>query len=139
MEALIALVVGVLVAASVWLMLARNLLRFIFGLVLISNAANLIIFAGGRLTDGAPPLVPEGLQAPPDAVANALPQALVLTAIVIGFGLFAFALVLVFRAHATLGTLDSDEMRLSEPRPDPPPAHESSGPDPARPRGAPAT
>jgi energy-converting hydrogenase Eha subunit H len=50
-------------------------------------------------------------------VANALPQALVLTAIVIGFGLFAFALVLAFRAyHTTLGTLDTDEMRLAEPR-----------------------
>jgi hypothetical protein len=49
-------------------------------------------------------------------VANALPQALVLTAIVIGFGLFAFALTLVFRAYTSLGTLDSDEMRVAEPR-----------------------
>jgi multicomponent Na+:H+ antiporter subunit C len=49
-------------------------------------------------------------------VANALPQALVLTAIVIGFGLFAFALTLVYRGYQNLGTLDSDEMRLAEPR-----------------------
>ncbi len=48
-------------------------------------------------------------------VANALPQALVLTAIVIGFGLFAFALALVFRAYTALGTVDSDEMRIAEP------------------------
>ena len=51
-------------------------------------------------------------------MANALPQALVLTAIVIGFGLFAFALVLMFRTYTTLGTLYSDEMRVAEPRED---------------------
>ncbi|MDU8944829.1 Na+/H+ antiporter subunit C [Ovoidimarina sediminis] len=115
MEALLAITIGVLVAAAVYLMLARNILRFIFGLVLISNAANLTIFASGRLTEGAPPLIPEGADGPVGDVANALPQALVLTAIVIGFGLFAFALVLIFRAYTTLGTAYSDEMRVAEP------------------------
>jgi multicomponent Na+:H+ antiporter subunit C len=115
MELVVALLVGVLVAASVWLMLARNVVRFLFGLVLISNAANLVIFAAGGLTFGAPPLIPVGADAPAALVANALPQALVLTAIVIGFGLFAFALALVFRAHSALGTTDSDEMRVAEP------------------------
>mgnify|MGYP001804395500 FL=1 len=118
MEALLAIAIGVLVATAVYLMLARNILRFIFGLVLISNAANLTIFAAGRLTEGAPALVPVGLNAPAAAVANALPQALVLTAIVIGFGLFAFALILVFRAYTTLGTPYSDEMRVAAPRED---------------------
>ncbi len=116
MEALLAIAIGVLVAASVYLMLARNLLRFIFGLVLISNAANLTIFVAGGLTEFTPPLIPEGADAPVELVANALPQALVLTAIVIGFGLFAFALVLVFRAYTSLGTLFSDEMRVAEPQ-----------------------
>lgn len=115
METVIALIVGCLVAASVYLMLARNVLRFVFGLVLLGNAANLTIFAAGRLTMGEPPLVPEGLAAPAEAVANALPQALVLTAIVIGFGLLAFALALVFRANTVLGTLDGDRMREAEP------------------------
>lgn len=118
MEPVIAILVGVLVAAAVYLMLARNVLRFLFGLILISNAANLTIFISGRLTAGAPPLIPEGADAPLETVANALPQALVLTAIVIGFGLFAFALVLVYRAYDTLGTLDSDQMRVAEPRED---------------------
>jgi len=118
MEALLAIAIGVLMAASVYLMLARNVLRFIFGLVLMSNAANLTIFVAGRLTEGAPPLIAEGALAPSGVVANALPQALVLTAIVIGFGLFAFALVLVFRAYTTLGTLYSDDMRIAEPRPE---------------------
>lgn len=116
MEALFALTIGVLVSTAVYLMLARNVLRFIFGLVLISTAANLTIFVAGRLTPGAPPLIPQGAEAPLEPVANALPQALVLTAIVIGFGLFAFALVLVFRAYTSLGTLYSDDMHAAEPQ-----------------------
>ncbi len=118
MEVVLALLVGLLVAASVYLMLARNLLRFVFGLVLLSNAANLVIFTAGRLTPATPPLVPEGMKAPPEVVANALPQALVLTAIVIGFGLLAFALALLFRGYQALGTLDSDAMRIAEPKPE---------------------
>ncbi|MEM9844361.1 MAG: Na+/H+ antiporter subunit C [Pseudomonadota bacterium] len=116
MEVLLALTIGTVTAAAVYLMLAGHMLRFIFGLVLISNAANLTIFLAGRLTEGAPPLIAEGADAPVAGVANALPQALVLTAIVIGFGLFAFAIVLVFRAWSALGTLNPDEMRLAEPR-----------------------
>ena len=116
MEQLLAISIGVLVAGSVYLMLARDLLRFLFGLILMSNAANLTIFVAGRLTPGAPPLVPDGLDAPVGDVANALPQALVLTAIVIGFGLFAFALILAFRAYQSLGTLNTDEMRVAEPK-----------------------
>jgi multicomponent Na+:H+ antiporter subunit C len=116
METALAFLVGLLVAASIYLMLARSILRFLFGLILISNAANLVIFASGRLIAGAPPLIAVGADAPAGVVANALPQALVLTAIVIGFGLFAFALVLAWRAYTELGTLESDEMRLAEPR-----------------------
>ena len=115
MEVLFAITIGILIASAVYLMLSNHLLRFIFGLVLISNAANLTIFVAGRLTDGAPPLIPEGADAPLGLVANALPQALVLTAIVIGFGLFAFAIVLVFRAWTELQSLTPDEMRLAEP------------------------
>ncbi len=115
MEPVLAILVGLLVATSVYLMLARNVLRFLFGLVLLSNAANMTIFAAGRQTSTAPPLVPPGLEGPVAEVANALPQALILTAIVIGFGLLSFALVLVFRGYQTLGTLDSDAMRTAEP------------------------
>lgn len=122
MEVLLAVTVGILVAAAIYLMLSRDLLRFLFGLTLISNAANLLIFTAGRLTFGAPPLVPDGAEVPPETVANALPQALVLTAIVIGFGLFAFALVLAVRTYGDLGTLRHDEMRVAEPRQDSGPA-----------------
>lgn len=115
METILALLVGWLFAAAVYLMLSRSLVRYLFGLVLIGNAANLVIFAAGRQTRGEPALVPEGLSAPAEAVANALPQALILTAIVIGFGLLAFAFVLAYRAHEELGTVDTDAMRVAEP------------------------
>ena len=116
MELIASGLVGALVAAAVYLMLSRDLLRFLFGLILISNAANLAIFASGRLTTGAPPLIAEGSDFPAEGVANALPQALVLTAIVIGFGLFAFALTLTLKAYKRLGTLDTSDMRVAEPR-----------------------
>ena len=115
MEALTAILVGVLVAASVYLMLAPSFLRFLFGLILLSNAANLVIFASGRMTEGAPALVPEGAYVPDGVVGNALPQALVLTAIVIGFGLFAFTLALAFEAYRRLRTMETEEMREAEP------------------------
>lgn len=116
MEALTAIVIGVLTAAAVYLMLARNFMRFLFGLILLSNAANLTIFASGRMTRGAPALVPYGEDAPLGVVGNALPQALVLTAIVIGFGLLAFTLALAFEGYRRMGTVDTDDMRHAEPR-----------------------
>lgn len=115
METLLAILSGCLTAAAVWLMLSGNLLRFLFGLLLMSNAVNLAIFAAGRLTPGAPPLLEPGGQLPGHIMANSLPQALLLTAIVIGFGLFAFALALTIRAYRSFGHLDVDRMRLAEP------------------------
>jgi multicomponent Na+:H+ antiporter subunit C len=127
-EEALSVLVGVLVATSVYLMLSRHLIRFLFGLVILGNAANLTIFTAGRLTPNIPPLIANGMDATVGPVANPLPQALVLTAIVISFGLLAFALVLVFRTYRALGTLDSDAMRVAEPE-DPAAAgeHKSSG------------
>ncbi len=116
MEAAIAVLVGLLVGTSAFLMLSRNLLRYLFGLILLGNAANLAIFAAGRLTYAEPPLIDPGALAPDGPVANALPQALILTAIVISFGLLAFALVLVYRGYQTLGVVDSDRLRVAEPK-----------------------
>ena len=96
-------------------MLGRKLIRFIFGLVLVSNAVNLLLFTGGRLTFPHPPLIPEGATTLAGPVANALPQALMLTAIVIGFALLAFIFVLFYRAYEELGTVDTEFMRLAEP------------------------
>lgn len=118
MEAVLAVLVGILFGAGAYLMMERSLIRLLFGLVLISNAAALAVFTAGRLTWGQPAIVPVGALAPVGEVANALPQALVLTAIVIGFGLIAFALVLAERAFRWLGTVDTEAMRVAEPRPE---------------------
>ena len=104
MEALIALVVGVLVSCGVYLLLRARTFPVILGLTLLSYGVNLFIFVMGRLRTGAPAVVNKG-----DSVsstlnyADPLPQALVLTAIVIGFAMTAFLLVLALRARAELG------------------------------------
>ena len=115
MEPLVAVLVGVLMAASVYLMLSRNFVRFVFGLALLSHAANLVIFASGGMTRARPPLIAPGESAPLHDIANPLPQALMLTAIVISFSLLTFALVLAFRTYQELETVDTDRMRAAEP------------------------
>ena len=113
MELINAVLVGVLMAASVYLMLSRNLVRFVLGLALLSHAANLLIFTGGGITSSITSRAAGGATAESDALA----QALILTAIVISFSLFAFALVLAFRTYQTLETVDTDAMRAAEPEP----------------------
>ena len=120
MQTLCAGLVGVMVAASVYLILDRNLIRFIFGLVLAGNAINLLIFAVGRLDSQRPPLIPVHATAAQETLANALPQALVLTAIVIGFALLSFVFVLFYRAYQELGTVDTEQMRVAEAHTDDP-------------------
>ena len=110
METPFAIMVGVLFASGLYLMLQRNLMRFVFGLLVLSGAVNVLIFTAGRLTRGAAPIIPAGLSAPAGDVANALPQAVVLTAIVIGFGLIVFTLVLLLRVSERLGTVKTDEL-----------------------------
>jgi multicomponent Na+:H+ antiporter subunit C len=117
MQTLCAGLVGVMVAASVYLILDRNLIRFIFGLILASNAINLLIFTMGRLDSQRPPLIPNSTTAVQGPFANALPQALILTAIVIGFALLSFIFVLFFRAYQELGTADTESMRIAEAHP----------------------
>jgi len=114
MQTLCAVLVGVMVAASVYLILDRNLIRFIFGLVLVGNAINLLIFTVGRLDSRRPPLIPEHATAAQETLANALPQALILTAIVIGFALLSFIFVLFYRAYQELDTIDTELMRVAE-------------------------
>jgi multicomponent Na+:H+ antiporter subunit C len=116
MTSVLALITGAMVAGSVFLMLSGNLVRFIFGLVLASNAVNLLIFAAGRPGNAPPPLVPEGQWIAPAGVANSLPQALILTAIVIGFALLAFVFILFLRAYRELGTVDTGHMEEAESR-----------------------
>ncbi len=110
MEVLLSFVIGILFACSVYLMLKKNLVRVVLGVLILSNAVNLLIFTLGRLTRGNPPLIASDSYVAAEGIANPLPQALILTAIVIGFGLFAFALVLIYRYHKETNNLESDEM-----------------------------
>jgi multicomponent Na+:H+ antiporter subunit C len=119
MESAVAVLVGLLVTVGLYLVMQRNLLRFAFGLLVLSGSINVLLFTAGRLRRGAPPIVPEGLPTPPEPVANALPQALILTAIVIGFGLIVFALVLLLRTYERLGTVNTDELTEHLHRPEP--------------------
>jgi multicomponent Na+:H+ antiporter subunit C len=90
------------------------MVKLLIGLTLLSNAANLLIFTAGGLTRGRPPLVPEGDLRPAQPFADPLPQALILTAIVIGFGVLAFAMVLAYRAYQTVGTDDLDNLKSTD-------------------------
>lgn len=110
MEVLLAVASGVLYMSGVYLMLRRRLAQLIIGLGLLSNGTNLLIFAAGGLTRAQPPVVPPGADQLVPPYADPVPQALVLTAIVIGFGLLAFSLVLAHRVHATAGTDDVDHV-----------------------------
>lgn len=112
----LALAVFATVAAGVYLALSRDLLRCVIGVSLIGAAANLVVFAAGRVGTMVPPVIPPG-EAVLSAAVNPLPQALVLTAIVIGFALTCFSLVLVLALKSRSGLADSEVLRLAEPPP----------------------
>jgi len=108
MELLLAIVAGVLYATGFYLMLRRRLAQLIVGFSLLAGGSNVLIFTAAGLTRGRPPLVPEGATALPAPFADPVPQSLILTAIVIGFGVLAFSLVLAHRVHRSAGTDDID-------------------------------
>ncbi|NWG18987.1 MAG: Na+/H+ antiporter subunit C [Chloroflexi bacterium] len=114
MELIWAIVIGALYAAGLYMMMRRSIVKIIIGLVLLGYAANLLIFNVSHLTRGNPPLVPQGASMPVAPFADPLPQALILTAIVIGFGVQAFAIVLFRRAYQSCGADDIDELRTTE-------------------------
>ncbi|MEQ9638303.1 MAG: Na+/H+ antiporter subunit C [Devosia marina] len=122
MEYILAALVGLFIAIGTYLLLSRSVIRMLIGLTIFSNGVLLLIFTAGRLTQEVAPIVPQGLDMPEGAIANPLPQALILTAIVIGFSMFAFLLVLAFRAYQSLDADNTDTMRLAEPdnAPNPP-------------------
>ena len=98
MEALVTVIIGVLTACGVYLVLRARTFPVVLGLTLLSYAVNVFLFVMGRLTIGEPPIVGSV-----DSYADPLPQALVLTAIVIAFAMTAFVIMLALRARAELG------------------------------------
>lgn len=121
MEAVLAILVGVFFTVAIYLLLSRHIIRILLGVVVLGNAVNMLFFTAGRLTRTVPPVIAPDQWVPQFDTANPLPQALVLTAIVISFSLFAFLLVLGYRSYEDLKTDDTDEMRLAEPLDDPGP------------------
>jgi multicomponent Na+:H+ antiporter subunit C len=120
METPFALLSGLFFAAAVYLILSRHIVRVMLGVALLGNAVNLLLFTAGRITSEVPPVIVGGETLPATA-ANPLPQALILTAIVISFSFFAFLMVLSYRAWQALGTDDTDRMRFAEPENEPMP------------------
>ena len=115
MEAWMAVVVGALFSVSIYLMLSKHIIRILIGAAILGNAVNLLIFTNGRLTREVPPIIGVYESILSAQAANPLPQALVLTAIVIAFSFFAFLLVLGYRAYQEIGSDNTDEMRVAEP------------------------
>lgn len=100
MEMLFSAAIAVLTACGVYLLLRARTYPVVLGLTLLSYAVNLFVFSAGGLTSGRPPIIADGASGYTDP----LPQALVLTAIVIGFGMTAFLLILALRAQSDLGS-----------------------------------
>ncbi len=98
MEALIALAIGMLTGCGVYLLLRARTFPVVLGLTLLSYGVNLFLFATGRLVIGQPPVISGAA-----SYSDPLPQALVLTAIVIGFAMTAFVIMLSLRARDALG------------------------------------
>lgn len=110
MDLLISILIGALTSAGVYLALRAQTFPVVLGLTLMSYAVNLFLFVMGRLATGAPPLI--GASA---THTDPLPQALVLTAIVIAFAMTAFVIVLALRARADLGNDHVDGQALAKP------------------------
>ncbi|WP_186672619.1 Na(+)/H(+) antiporter subunit C [Sporosarcina sp. BP05] len=107
MEFLMAIVIGILFMAAVYLILSRSILKIILGTGLLSHGAHLLLLTMGGLGGTSPPVLAEGVA----DYADPLPQALILTAIVISFGVTAFILVLAYRSYAEHKTDNMNLMR----------------------------
>lgn len=114
MNLLLAIVIGCMYAVGLFLMMRRNLIKLVIGLALLGQAANLLIFTVAGVDTAQAPLIPNGQTQPQGDYADPLPQALILTAIVIGFGVIAFTLALFHRAHLDLNADDVDQLRTTD-------------------------
>ncbi|MDI3526766.1 MAG: multicomponent Na+:H+ antiporter subunit [Tenuifilum sp.] len=114
MEIVLTILTGLLFAAGLYLMFQKGMVKLIIGIMMLSYATNLFIFLISRLNRGVPAIInkTENVLSPP--FADPIPQALILTAIVIGFGIQAFAIVLIRRVYKVTGTSDMDKLNSSE-------------------------
>ncbi|MFC3127765.1 Na+/H+ antiporter subunit C [Pseudoroseomonas globiformis] len=103
MELVLAIAIGMLGGSGIWLLMRPRTFQLIIGLSLLSYAVNLFIFSMGRFPVGRPPVLEPGMAGDPAHFADPLPQALVLTAIVIGFATTALLLVVIIAARGLTG------------------------------------
>ena len=112
MDVILAILVGVLYTAGVYMLLRRSILKFIIGIIFMSNATNLLVFLSAGLIPGSPAFV-DGTTTTAH-LADPLPQALVLTAIVIGLGMVVFILALKYKFFEVTGTDDLDQLKQTD-------------------------
>ncbi len=119
MEIIMSLVIGVFYACAVFLLLQKRLLQIVLGIALLGHATNLLIFVAAGLHGSSVPIIPKGAEVLPSTAVDPLPQALILTAIVIGLALFGFSLALAYRCVAVLGHDDIDQITHTDSLDDP--------------------
>ncbi|MEO0453618.1 MAG: Na+/H+ antiporter subunit C [Verrucomicrobiota bacterium] len=118
METLIAILIGILFATGIYSMLRRSMVRLIIGIILISQGANLLVFTSANIWEGKPAIISPDEKVLTAPYADPLPQALVLTAIVIGFGFIAFALSLIYRVYQDIKSDDLNDLQNSDRDPE---------------------
>lgn len=114
MELLLVILVGMLYSSGIYMMFRRSLVKLLIGLLLLGNGTNILIFLMGDLHKGKPPIIPENTSVFLEAYADPVPQSLILTAIVISFGLQAFAIILLKRIYLLTGTDDLDTLNTHD-------------------------
>ena len=113
MEIILAILVGILYTAGVYMLLRRSILKFIIGIIFMSNATNLLVFLSAGLIPGNPAFVDDATTNTAH-LADPMPQALVLTAIVIGLGMVVFILALKYKFFEVTGTDDLDQLKQTD-------------------------
>lgn len=111
MEFWLSILTGLLFAAGIYLLLHRDFIKLIIGIVLLGNATALFVFVAGRVVRDAPPIITNTKGLPPETYADPLPQAIILTALVISFGIQAFALVLFKRVYDVHNVDQADDLK----------------------------
>jgi len=114
MTPILAVVIGILFAGGIYMVMRRSIVKLIIGLALLGHSANLLIFTINDISRGVPPLIGASEKYLAEPYADPVPQALILTAIVIGFGVQSFAVVLFKRVFSITQTDDIDAIQLTD-------------------------
>lgn len=119
MEIIMSIVIGVCYSSAVFLLLQQRLLQIVLGIALLGHSTNLLIFVAAGLHGNSVPIIPNAAEVLPATAVDPLPQALILTAIVIGLALFGFSLALAYRCVAVLGHDNIDQITHTDSLDDP--------------------